>query len=424
MSKIRIKNFGPIKEGYLENDGWIDIKKVTVFIGNQGSGKSTVAKVISALTWLEKAINRGDIDKGKLSFHMFKNFFNYQKIDNYFSNKTYIEYVGEKYQILCDSSMQYPVVTEVKSKTYIVPKIMYIPSERNFLSTISDAFNVKGLPDNLFTFAEKLRKAQKELDGKKVKLPLEGYFYEYDEDEDLSYVTGSDYKIKLLEASSGLQSFIPLYLVSKNLSTVVFENQEDSKRTLTVEQSVRFANEIINLTSDESIKDNEKNKKIAEVKARYFNKCFINIVEEPEQNLFPTSQKNMLFSLLEFNNLSNGNKLIMTTHSPYIINYLSIAIQGAYLLNKIKESPKDLNDAAVKYNLENKTLEDRLNEIVTVKSVVSSDDIVIYQLDETNGIITKLPDPEGIPSDKNYLNQSIAEGNRLFDSLLEIEEEL
>jgi predicted ATPase len=40
MSKIKIKNFGPIKEGYLENDGWLEVKKATMFIGNQGSGKS------------------------------------------------------------------------------------------------------------------------------------------------------------------------------------------------------------------------------------------------------------------------------------------------------------------------------------------------------------------------------------------------
>ena len=52
MGKIKIKNFGPIKEGYQDNDGWIDIKKVTVFIGNQGSGKSTVAKLISTFVWI------------------------------------------------------------------------------------------------------------------------------------------------------------------------------------------------------------------------------------------------------------------------------------------------------------------------------------------------------------------------------------
>ncbi|MBK8701664.1 MAG: AAA family ATPase [Saprospiraceae bacterium] len=56
MTKIRIKNFGPIKDGYQENDGWLEIKKVAVFIGNQGSGKSTVAKLISVFMWLENRL--------------------------------------------------------------------------------------------------------------------------------------------------------------------------------------------------------------------------------------------------------------------------------------------------------------------------------------------------------------------------------
>lgn len=60
MSKIKIKNFDPIKQGYQQNDGWIDLKKITVFVGNQGSGKSTVAKLISTFVWIEKALVRGD----------------------------------------------------------------------------------------------------------------------------------------------------------------------------------------------------------------------------------------------------------------------------------------------------------------------------------------------------------------------------
>lgn len=63
MGRIKIKNFGPIKDGLQDNNGWLDIKKVTLFIGNQGSGKSTIAKLISLFMWIEKALVRGEYDK-------------------------------------------------------------------------------------------------------------------------------------------------------------------------------------------------------------------------------------------------------------------------------------------------------------------------------------------------------------------------
>lgn len=37
MSQIKVKNFGPIKSGFTENNGFMDIRKITVFIGNQGT---------------------------------------------------------------------------------------------------------------------------------------------------------------------------------------------------------------------------------------------------------------------------------------------------------------------------------------------------------------------------------------------------
>jgi predicted ATPase len=57
--RLFLKNFGPIGPGLSDNGGWIDFKRVTVFIGNQGAGKSTVAKLFSAFSWMEKALVRG-----------------------------------------------------------------------------------------------------------------------------------------------------------------------------------------------------------------------------------------------------------------------------------------------------------------------------------------------------------------------------
>jgi predicted ATPase len=84
MSRIKIKHFGPIKEGCQDDDGWIEVKKVTVFVGNQGSAKSTVAKLISTLTWIEKVLVRGDFQKKWFKpKNKFKNqYLNYHRLEN------------------------------------------------------------------------------------------------------------------------------------------------------------------------------------------------------------------------------------------------------------------------------------------------------------------------------------------------------
>ena len=48
MARLIIRNIGPIKDIVL------DLKKVNVFMGPQGCGKSTLAKIISFCSWLEK----------------------------------------------------------------------------------------------------------------------------------------------------------------------------------------------------------------------------------------------------------------------------------------------------------------------------------------------------------------------------------
>ncbi len=411
MSKIRIKNFGPIKEGYQENDGWIDIKKVTVFIGNQGSGKSTVAKLISMFTWLEKALNRKDFrEKVITTQNLVDRWCTQALINNFFTKETEIEYLGSASRFLYSQNELLHEFT-TGDKDYTVPKIIYVPSERNFLTTIGAAYDVTGLPFLITGFAEELRRAQNSLGEDIAKLPFETFSYQFDEFRNISYVIGNSYRINLLEAASGLQSSIPLFIVSSNLANAISKGNDDEVN-ISVNQRIRRNDEITNIYLDKELSDDDKSDKINKVKSRFHNRCLISIVEEPEQNLFPLSQKQILNSLLEFNNMNEGNRLIMTTHSPYIINYLSIAIQGGYLKSKIQESKKA------------EELIERLNKIVPETSTVQASEVVIYQLDENTGTIRKLEDYEGIPSDKNYLNQSLREGNVMFDALLEIEEEL
>ena len=67
--KIKIKNYGPLEIGTAELDGGsMIVPKFTFFIGDQGTGKSTIAKLISTLSWTEKAMVRKTIDPKSLSF--------------------------------------------------------------------------------------------------------------------------------------------------------------------------------------------------------------------------------------------------------------------------------------------------------------------------------------------------------------------
>jgi hypothetical protein len=157
----------------------------------------------------------------------------------------------------------------------------------------------------------------------------------------------------------------------------------------------------------------EQQRALISTLSKQFNKtAFINIVEEPEQNLYPTSQWSVLQSLLNISNQGANNQLVLTTHSPYVVNYLTIAVQGKQLYDKILRKTRDGSLLA------------KLANVIPLQVLLDADDLAIYQADEKTGSIAKLPMAEGIPSDSNYLNESLREGNDMFDRLLDIEEEL
>lgn len=243
-------------------------------------------------------------------------------------------------------------------------------------------------------------------------LPINNVGVEYDKLNDTLNLKGEGYKVKLTEASSGFQSLVPLYLVSSYLAKSVKRQSETNKETMSSDEMQRFKKGVEEIWNNNNLTDEQKRVALSVLSAKFNKTAFINIVEEPEQNLFPTSQWQMLQSLLKCNSMNKGNKLILTTHSPYIINYLSIVIQAEYLENKIrKSSNRDVLLA-------------KLYQFVPKDSLVPANNVVVYQLDEKDGSIKKLETIEGIPSDKNFLNETLAESNLLFDSLLEIEQEL
>lgn len=410
MTKIRIKNFGPIKEGYRENDGWMDVKKVTVFIGNQGSGKSTVAKLISVFMWLEKSIVRGDLPEDLNSYKGLDDILRFHRIENYLKDNTKVSYCGPSYNFIMvkKSNINSPLIKVEKQSLDKInqPKIMYVPAERNFLSAISNINKVSDfIVGSLKNYAIEFRNAQLSFKDKDIALPINNTSVYYDAKEDENYIVFDGKKLKLSEASSGFHSIVPLYWVSKYLIDYLKLGEKRLLDRLSPDQTVRRRNEL-NELNKEFISEEVLKQKENQINSKYICNHFVNIVEEPEQNLFPTSQKLMLESLLSFNNENENNKLIITTHSPYLINYLTLAVKA-----DLVEANLNNEHAAMK----------KLSEIVPVEATIAGTDLAIYELSENDGTIKMLPDYKGLPSDENYLNSSLEDSNELFAQLQEIE---
>jgi len=412
MAQIKVQNFGPIKSGLVENDGLVDIRKITVFIGNQGTGKSSIAKLISMFSWLEKQLYRGSLDeKDVISRNRLVNTYcNYNNLKKYFRSRTEIEYRGSAYTMTYADSKLTINRSGNTPKKYVLPKIMYIPAERNFFSVIKKAEKVKGLPLMLLDFFKELERSQQEL-SETLDLPVGNVKLEFDQISQSLILRGDNYKLNISEASSGFQSLVPAFLVSRNIALSINQNQGSSQSELSAEQQKRLTTEIQAIINDENLSKEVKKAALELLSSKYRNECFLNIVEELEQNLFPTSQRDILYKLLEFVNITAGNTLIMTTHSPYIIDYLTLAIKAQQILQTFDNLPKG------------EFLKTKLKNIVPLNSSIFLEDSIVYELTDS-GEIRKLSTYEGLPSDENYLNSCLAETNRFFSDLLEIEEEI
>jgi predicted ATPase len=406
MSKIRIKNFGVIHDS-----GWLDIKKVTVFLGNQGSGKSTVAKLISTFLWMEKVLFRGDYTikqferKGIFKSQRLK----YHRIENYLisdsGRKTTIEFKGEIYDFNF-SDGRLSISEKINKYNYYLPEIVYIPAERNFISYVKSSKELKLSSDSFNGFVDDYNEAKTSINGG-VLLPINKSIIEYDRLNDRIKLKGPKHKsIMLFEAASGFQSVAPLFLVSHHFSNLIIDSKQSNE--ISNEKIARFKKQVEEIYNNKDLSEELRKAAMSALSKKFRKEAFVNIVEEPEQNLFPKSQADIFYALLGFN-LPENNMLITTTHSPYIIGALSLAIKAAAVKEKIKSRTDLLK---------------RLSDIVPDNAMVKAEDVAIYQLEENTGTATLLSMDYGVPSDKNYLNELLGGLDSDFDRLLDIEDDL
>ena len=186
-------------------------------------------------------------------------------------------------------------------------------------------------------------------------------------------------EIGLEEASSGLQSVVPLYVYVYYLTHWIYDHQEDIsfekkdriEGALSREYIKMFSKQMNVVMDEEFLNQAVKEAKLSpgfkkilgtaktlkkagndsldnlletvlELEENISHPHYSNIiVEEPELNLFPETQKDLIYDLLEMIN-SGRDHLLMTTHSPYLLYALNNCMLGALLQENIPEEEEGL----------------------------------------------------------------------------------
>ena len=356
---LTIENFGPIKKMSF------DFKKINIFIGDQGTGKSTIAKVLTAI----------------------KNF-HYLTIFDLSSDQTsqflgHLDLVGIKSYIKKDSKIvlkssvyNFEFVDNAANKIDypsldLTFNFNYIPAERNMVSVLADSLyaliEVKAeLPKLFLRFGNKYQSSRK---GK------EEFNYQDILGINFSHKDNTDYillpdgnQVRLSNASSGIQGSVALL--------TVIDSVLDTDRTNGSEGNLPIL-----------------------------------VIEEPELDCFPETQNKLVeyiiaknsrpkgVNIYEKHNNSLKTQLLITTHSPYILTSLN------NLMYVFSVGQKHYKEA---------------NKIIDDKYWINPDDVSAYMLlkDGTCQSILdkeeKLIKAEKIDGVSGFLNEQ-------FDALLNIE---
>lgn len=346
MKRLIIEELGPLKEAT------INLGRFNLIIGKQSSGKSTVIKTACYCAWVEKYIELSQSADYYLDYEtaFIDELVSYHKFEGYIKDKTYIEYETDHMHFsYVHKERKFHFEWKKNRMDYFRPKISYIPSERNIVSFIPEWKSQVSAYNCVLDFMRDWDVARKYVHKTSDILNL-GMQYQFDESEKEDKILLSNGKpIALTNSSSGVQSLIPLFVNVDYITNGIYKAETDLARKRTEREREKYLNLLTNLYrqskqiySDTDPKylelpiiiqiDNEdfifRNEKAAmafqEYVDRYSNTQRTDIyLEEPENNLFPPTQCQLMDMLVE---LAKRRKkqvsLFVTTHSPYILTHL------------------------------------------------------------------------------------------------------
>ena len=374
MKKLYVEQLGPVKNADLL------LRDVNLFIGEQSIGKSTLAKLITILTdyislcrvviggqsaWEDQlkaynlhiykddsykiiySIEENDvrlhieIRPGKLSSSMQKNG---KKIIN--KKRIVAELINLKpiyHDELWLDAMKDAIgesSEEGKSKDRLIELMnnsLYIPAERIIYSVIDKlmpAFLLaqSTVPMNLLKFMVDLGNAKGTYP--QYEIPLLDISYSHESSGDFFVVNENKKKFPLTSASSGVQSALPLLLVLQ----YAVNNREYSSF----------------------------------------------VIEEPECNLFPEKQVELLRHILSIVK-SDNRTLTITTHSPYLLSAMNNYLYAGTL---VKEYGEEIRESVSNVLPESYQLKPGECSVYSLGECINGDGIYCKSLiDEETGMI-------------------------------------
>ncbi len=271
--KLIIKNFGPIKNVELE------LGRFNVLIGDQGTGKSTAIKLLIAIintNYREIFDISKDDDSIDESTLLFYEYLKIVGIRTYLKKETYIYFENSLIKFEYKSGKVILRNNYFNIEESINFNFSYIPSERMLVSTLSNSLfalleTESNLPILLTRFGNRFQ-SSKIKQNTFLFSKFIGVDYKYENGVDVIVLENGE-KVLLTNASSGIQSVIPLLTVFNEVT-----NRENYNNLIGI--------------------------------------------EEPELNCFPETQKKLVCHFAERSKTSNSN-IFLTTHSPYILTSLN-----------------------------------------------------------------------------------------------------
>lgn len=338
MRQIQIKNVGP-----LEDTGVIYIKPVMLIIGKQSMGKSTFMKVLCFCEWLEKTIMTGDkevLTKYTHNRSFVRDLSKFFRLgDSFFSDKSEIHYKGDCISIDLENKARNAKITKLAGfdKNRFNEKLCFLPAERNLVYASknirkdfsSDRYDM--LFNYIFEYGDE-ENAHFFTKENPLVMPFDNetrYYYDDAKRRSVVEVGHKAVPVQPMFTSSGIQSALPMLLMI--LGTL---RKAGTKKSVSSEE---ITNKIVRWLldgSNGSTSDIHVNDQTLQLATNFItyrrSRVFI---EEPEENLFPESQFEMVLAIVKalkktIERTNEDSYVMMTTHSPYILSTVNLLLKS------------------------------------------------------------------------------------------------